>query len=118
MRLRLTPAIVGLHYEALIHTPPFDKWNLPPAEDITFKVFRKPLHYGYYTRDKRSFTGLVIGIGPKVGHLSTLHGTLGHEIIHLHLDRLGWGGGVEHNSAFRKLAAQVAKIQGFDPMCY
>lgn len=113
-----TPYIVSLHYEALAHTPPFDKWNLPAAEDITFKVFRKENLYGYYTRNKRSFTGLTIGIGPKVGHLSTLHGTLGHEMIHMHLDRLGWANGSEHNTAFRILAAKVASLQGFDPMCY
>lgn len=116
--MRWTPLIVSLHYEALAHTPPFDKWNLPPAEDITFKVFRKPIWYGYYSRDRRRVANFIIGIGPKVGHLSTLHGTLGHEMIHMHLDRLGWAAGAEHNAAFRKFATQVARLQGFDPMCY
>lgn len=116
--VRWTPLIVSLHYEALIHTPPFDQWNLPQAEDVTFKVFRRPHIYGYYTRHRRSMSGWTIGIGPKVGHLSTLHGTLGHECIHMHLDRLGWASGAEHNPAFRKLAAHVAALQGFDPMCY
>ena len=116
--LRITPEMCALYWDALTHAPPFDEWNRPPADEIEFKVFRRPNWYGYYTRHQRSRSGYTIGIGPKVGAVLTLFGTLGHEAIHLHMDRNRMDTRVEHNRAFRMLASEVARVQGFDPMCY
>lgn len=118
MTLRVTPEMCERYYDALSHTPPFDGWNLPAAEDVGFKVFKRPEWYGYYTRELGKRRDFEIGIGPKVGHTITLIGTLGHEMIHLYMDINGMDTRVQHNRAFRRLAAEVAQIHGFDPMCF
>jgi hypothetical protein len=117
-QLILNPEIIAHYYEALRITPPFDGWNLPHDEEVTFLVFKKPEWYGYYTRWQRHRSGFTIGIGPKVGLVTTLIGTLGHEMIHMHMDLARMDTSVEHNRAFRTLAAEVARLHGFDPMSY
>jgi hypothetical protein len=53
-----------------------------------------------------------------IGHAETLMIYLGHEMIHMYLEDMGWEsrspGPDVHNSAFRKFAAQVCKYHGWD----
>jgi len=47
---------------------------------------------------------------------------MSHEMIHLHLEATGMesrsGDANTHNMAFRKLAARVCKLHGFDPKAF
>lgn len=113
MPLKLTPEIIGHYWDALILTPPFDKWNLPPSEDIKFSVYKKPFEYGYY-RSGGDEAPDEIGIGPKVGLLTTLGWTLGHEGIHMHLHRIS-AKGADHGPTFRQLWREAALHHGWDP---
>lgn len=114
MTIRYTPEIIGHCWDALILTPPFNKWNLPAAEDILFTPYKKPFEYGYCRRRTDGKADYEIGIGPKVGHLNTLFGTLGHEAIHMHLDRLKYRGR-DHATVFRKFWREVCRYHGWDP---
>lgn len=113
--IHYAPELVGHCWDALILTPPFIKWNLPQAEDILFTPYKKPFEYGYYRRLKGHSTEFEIGIGPKIGHLITLFGMLGHEAVHMHLDLRGWNNGGDHGPTFRKCWREVCRYHGWDP---
>ena len=54
-----------------------------------------------------------------VGHTSSLISTMAHEIIHVHERNAGMcRPGVEHTASFKRWAAQVCKVHGFDPMAF
>jgi hypothetical protein len=107
-------------YDFLRSAPPFSKWNLPEAEDIDFKVSRRPSEFGRYQRVGDRHT--ISMSAASIGQTATLMRYLAHECIHLHLELTGMesrsGGPNTHNVAFRKLAAQVCKIHGFDPKAF
>jgi hypothetical protein len=97
-------------YDLLNAQRPFNLWNLPDGEDVTFRVVRDRKTMGWAS-------GTTIAISRScVGHLDTLLRVMAHEMVHLHQHRNKLEiSGVEHNTAFRRDIARVAKALGFDP---
>jgi hypothetical protein len=116
MTLPLTKEVLAAAYDYLASTEPFARWNMPDAEDILFSVVRSPSEFAHYTWDGKRHTIAVSSRA--VGHTSTLLIVMSHEMIHLHLEATGMeskgGDRNTHNMAFRKLAARVCKVHGFD----
>lgn len=115
MTLRLSPELLELTYDLLCHTAPFDRWNLPPGEDVTFKVIKSAALRGDYCWDGQH----TIRISSRsIGTLQTLTETMAHEMIHLHQQANGTVTRGEHNAAFNKFAEQVCKAHKFDPKAF
>lgn len=118
--LPLTPEMLAAAYDYLLATPPFSGWNLPDSEDVKFIVNRNlKKKFAQYQWDGERHTIAISEAS--VGHSCTLIEALAHETIHLLLEERGWesrGNEGVHNAAFRKLAAQVCKIHGFDPKAF
>ena len=113
--MNLTPDIVKAAYEFLTETPPFDKWNLPAAEDVKFVVTRSRITCGSF-----STSTSTIEISSSLhSHTYSLLETLAHELVHMHMRQTAMDRGVsDHGTAFRKLAEQVCKQHGFDPKSF
>lgn len=112
MTLPLTPDILRLAYDYLSETQPFCRWNLPPSEDVTFKVVRDPASRGWYRLDGDRH---LIAISTRcIGRTESLMEAMAHEIVHLHERHVGACGSGQHSAAFNRWAAQVCKVHGFD----
>jgi hypothetical protein len=117
MALPLTREMLEQAYEYLCVTPPFRGWNLPHGEDIKFRVIRSKDFCGYHEVAKGTH---IIAISTRcIGRTDSLMVTMAHEMIHTHQ----WitsmeTTGVVHNTAFKKLAARVCAIHGFDPKLF
>lgn len=114
----LTPETLASAYDYLRTTPPFNRWNLPESEDVTFKVVRTRTMFGSYENIGRMRHTITASSG-KIGQTGTLLRLLAHEMTHMHLELTGLeskrGGPETHNIAFRKFAAIICKVHGFDP---
>lgn len=117
MTLPLSQDTLRSLYDFLATTPPFSKWNLPDGEDVIFRVLRRPDRFGQYQWTGNKHT---IGISTAcVGQTATLVQTMAHEMIHLHEEHNGaCSPGAIHSAAFRKWAAQVCRIHGFDEKAF
>src|SRR5579885_3369664 len=86
MTLRLTPQNLEDAYEYLRATAPFNKWGLPHADDVEFRVTHDPKLYGQYIYDLQS--------EPKKHRIDVsnaltkttpiLMETMAHEMTHVH----------------------------------
>ena len=106
-------------YDFLLTTPPFEGWNLPPSEDVGFKVSRSRK---WFARYRWSGTRHTIEVSANsVAYSGTLLAKISHELIHLHLEELNMdrrGTADTHNGAFRHLADEVCKTHGYDPKAF
>lgn len=116
MTLPLTPAIVRAAYDFLNETPPFNRWNLPDGDDIRFKVARYQTAHGWLTTGRKHKRPLLVVSSAMVGHTSSLLAVMAHELVHLHQYMAKME--QSHGDGFRKLAAQVCKVHGFDPKAF
>jgi hypothetical protein len=114
MALKLTRDNLRAAYAYLSETEPFSRWNLPDADDVTFKVARSAAYFGWHTFDGSHH---VIAIsGATVHDTATLLATMAHELIHVHehhAKQCRRAGG--HSIAFHRWAAQVCRAHGFEP---
>lgn len=115
--MRLTPDLLAAAYDLLRHTAPFDKWNLPEAEDVRFVVFRSKRWFGDYSYGAQHTMRLSEG---KHTRLSGVLATMAHEMLHLHLGEIGCHkDSHRHGPAFRRLADEVcAAHPEFDPSVF
>lgn len=104
--MKLTANMLAAAYDLLRHTPPFDKWNLPEPEDVHFAVIHGRKVSGDCLHQTDGSFRIRIS-ETHHGRLSALLATMGHEMIHLHLDHSGAKDSSEHGIAFKHLAAQV-----------
>lgn len=120
MTLPLTPDVLAAAYDFLAVTEPFCRWNLPDSEDVKFIVARSRKDFARYRWDGKQHTIAVSRAS--VAYSATLLEKVGHEMIHLHLEETGMESRSNdpntHNMAFRKRAAQVCKLHGFDPKAF
>lgn len=119
MTLPLTPEMLASAYDFLAITPPFDGWNLPPSDEVVFKVSRSRRWFARYRWDGARHTIEVSA--NSVAYSDTLIVKMSHEMVHLHLEELGMdgrGGSNTHSGAFRQLAEEVCKVHGFDPKAF
>jgi len=115
MRLKLTPEIVAAAYAYLTECEPFSKWNLPPAEDLTFRVSSSLKDFGFcvYPRIKSERPTIIIS-KKLIGSTQLLMQILAHEMVHLYMFHHGITDRGTHGPAFRKIAKRVCAIHGFD----
>lgn len=117
MTLPLDPETLEAAYEYLRTTPPFNRWNLPDGEDVSFKVVRDPALRGWY--DVRGGKHTIAISSRCIGHSVNLIATMAHEMIHLHQrDVKIETSGTQHNAAFNALADRVCRHHGFDPKLF
>ena len=119
MTLPLTPEMLAAAYDFLSLTPPFDRWNMPPSEEVAFKVSRSRKWFArYYWSGSRHTIEVSSN---SVAYSGTLLSKISHEIIHMHLEEMGMdgrGGTDTHTGAFRSLAEEVCRYHGFDPKAF
>ena len=124
MTLPLSPDVLAAAYDFLAATEPFRRWNLPDSEDVRFRVVRSRAMFAQYVWEGAGadVRHTIEMSSATVGHTKTLLESLGHEMIHLHLRLTGMESRSKdpnvHNMAFRKLAADVCRIHGFDPKAF
>lgn len=111
----MTPDTIEAQYLALRTTRPFRKWGLPDPDDIAFCVLASRDRMGHF---RGAITGPhEIGISMRrVGTIDTLIRVLAHEMIHLFQELTKTTtANTEHNAAFRRISAEVARHHCFDP---
>lgn len=115
--MRLTPDLLAAAYDLLRHTAPFDKWNLPESEDVTFSVLRTTTLFGDYNTTPQHTIRLS---ERRHTRLTGVLATMAHEMLHLHLGEIGCAkDSARHGPAFRLLAGEVcAAHPEFDPSVF
>ena len=114
--LRLTPEMLEGAYEYLRVSPPFCRWNLPHADQVSFRVMGTRDRFGHFRgRHKKAsgddFSEIAISAG-MVRSTELLIATMAHEMIHLRQYRMGARD--THGLTFRRMAAAVCREHGFD----
>ena len=81
--------------------PPFNTWNLPPADETAFAVVRTKSVYGK-AWDLGNRHQIDIS-ATYIGRTKALLETMAHEMIHLFLHENKHAGRGEHSEAFKKM---------------
>jgi len=116
MTLPLTVATLAHAYDYLCEFPPFNRWDLPPSEDVKFSIIKKADRYAHY----QMINGVHhIAVSTKfVGRHESLLSTLSHEMIHLHCRAANIRMRDPHGKAFQKLADRVCRVHEFDRLTF
>lgn len=116
--MHLTPDLLRSAYALLRETAPFDKWALPEAEDVEFRVLRTCRWYGDCQR--RGEQWIIRLSESKHPRLLGMLSTMAHELIHVHLREVACHRDSHHHGpAFRGYAEQVlAAHPEFDPVTF
>jgi hypothetical protein len=90
---------------------------LPDSDHIVFRVLAARDRYGHFRGWHRrgggeAFSEIAVS-ARKVRTSPMLIATMAHEMIHLYQDESGTARG-HHNPQFRRLAARVCAVHGFD----
>ena len=111
--LPITPERLAGVYEMLRAFPPFNRWKLPPAEEVGFHVSKTTQWHAAWWID--GATHHVEASQKKHYHLSSLNASMAHEMIHMR-QRIAKTEtkGAEHNAEFLVLSKRVCKVFGFD----
>jgi len=117
MPLPLNSEMIEAAYEYLSATKPFSGWNLPHAEDMKFRVYKRRDRYADYRYKNGKHHINVSSV--LVGSHMTLLSTLAHEICHLHMNATAClDMRTPHGAGFSKLADQICKVHGFDRLIF
>lgn len=130
MALHLTPRLLELTYELLRATPPFNRWRMPHADEVEFRV--QPLGcdregseiLAMYTfreklKDQRRNPLNRIKLCCKSNRwLIDIVPNMAHEMVHLHqhmnVDEERGRRSAPHGLVFKELARQVCRTHRFD----
>lgn len=114
MSVHFTPQNLEDAYTYLRGTAPFNKWNLPDADSLGFKITKQADRFGHYN------DGMPQGHWPhlaiSVAHTkdtATLFPVVAHEMCHMRLGLLGKNC-ADHGRLFKSLAKKVCEVHGFD----
>lgn len=108
----LSAKYIAALYSAFRLMPPFDRYDLPLASKIEWKVINDPAAYGYFHCDPHLKIEISKG---RCLHFLTVSETLLHEMCHLTLYNKGYKHWDAHGATFYKLADKVSNLYGFDP---
>jgi hypothetical protein len=111
--LPLNPKRLAAVYEALRVFPPFNRWSLPPASQVKFRLLRtKKWDADWWIEGGTHHIRLSEG---RAGHLNTIFCAMAHEMIHVkqRVARTETRG-VEHNAEFHRLAERICRRYGWD----
>jgi hypothetical protein len=114
MTLRLTPDMLAAGYDFLRTSEPFRLWRLPESDELGFHVVRDAAMAADF--GVRDGIPLIRVSEINNGHTVTLLSTLAHEMIHLHQHLTG--DREHHGLRFRRMAARVCAVHGFDPKIF
>ena len=115
--MKLKPELLATAYEFLRGTPPFERWALPPAAEVSFVVLKDPHGnlFGDHQCDAGGQTGHRIRVSEgKVGTIRTLVFVMAHEMIHVAQAMERAGTKSEHNRDFHRRKRQIARLHGYD----
>src|SRR5688572_14205512 len=106
--MHLTPEICRAAYSYLRACPPFRRWALPVADEVEFVINASNTVRGKCLDDiaRIELSGKLI----QSSHV--LIETLGHELIHLYLNKKKVK--AAHGKDFQRCAAQVCREHGFN----
>jgi hypothetical protein len=115
-RLHLTPEMLENAYEYLCATLPFRRMNRPHADNLFFRVMGARDRFGHFKgRIKDDSDINEIGVSQRIVHSThMLMATMAHEMIHLYQHEKGGCTRGVHNAQFKRIAARVCRIHGFD----
>lgn len=114
MPIPLNPEMLAHCYDMLAATPVMARLNLPPSEDIKFRVIRRADRFAHH-----EIIGGVhhIAVSSKlVGTFETLVPTLCHEMLHVFQDINGLPR--DDGKGFQKLADKICKELAFDRLLF
>lgn len=106
--LPLTPHMLAAAYDYLRETPPFRRWKLPESDAVEFHVTRHRDRYGDAEVCKALDKCMRVS-SANVTDTDTLMQTIGHELIHMHLD-----GRAAHGPRFLLWAKRACDYHGWD----
>lgn len=112
--LPLSPELLAYAYDYLMCLPPFSKLNMPPSEDIKFRVIKSKKIFARYFME--GGTHHIDVSNKMVGSHMVLLSTLAHEAIHLHLAEIDACD--LHGPTFQALADKVCRIHQFDRLTF
>lgn len=117
MSLTLNKEMLAAAYDYLCEFPPFNEWNLPPAEDIKFRVSRHRDRFAHHQMIGGDHH--IVFSSRFIGRHTTLLATLAHELIHVHQEHSCINSRNPHGKAFQRLADLVCKIHNdFDRLTF
>ena len=116
--MKLTSTILKNIYNMLVVCEPFDKWNMPLAEQIKFIVDYDPDTMGTYLYDDGAdkYEHIITISAARNGFLETAIRTMAHEMIHASRWNTSTCAWTKHDKTFRYRAKLVSESLGFDPL--
>ena len=114
MTLPLTPRVIEAAYEYLRATEPFSAWHLPHADDVEFAVTRHRDREGDHSTYRGTTEHIIRVSSYHIKTTRTLLVCLAHEMIHAHMDRAKLNQRNDHGSQFKRLAARVCSVHGWE----
>ena len=116
--MKLTSTILKNIYNMLVVCEPFDKWNMPLAEQIKFIVDYDPDTMGTYLYDDGAdkYEHIITISAARNGFLETTIRTMSHEMIHASRWNTSTCAWTKHDKTFRYRAKLVSESLGFDPL--
>lgn len=109
----ITPDQLYACYEFMRIMPPFSSYKIPHASEVEFRVVNDRKIIGWHKRGENDVHIFAMSRNC-IGHTSTLLMFVAHEMIHLLQTERGTHTRSAHNAEFKKIAAEVCKIHGFD----
>ena len=116
MPLPLTKDALALAYDYLCEFPPFNRWNMPPSEDVKFSVIKHKDRTAHYVCENGAHQIAVSS--NYVGRHEMLLSSMAHEMLHLHMSQTCWNRRNPHDAAFQKWADRICKIHEFDRLIF
>jgi len=116
--MKLTSTILKNIYKMLVICEPFDKWDMPLAEQIKFIVDHDPDTMGTFLYDDGAdkYEHVITISAARCGFLDTVIRTMAHEMIHASRWNTSTAAWQKHDKTFRHRAKLVADELGFDPL--
>lgn len=114
MPIPLNAEMLAHCYDMLAATPVMARLNLPPSEDVKFRVIRRSDRFAHH-----EVIGGVhhIAISSKlVGSFTTLVPSMCHEMVHIYQDLTGLPR--DDGRGFQKLADKICKELEFDRLIF
>lgn len=121
MTLRLTPQNIEDAYNYLKNTAPFNKWKLPDADGVEFRVTDQAKIYGQYVHVETDKKLRKHRIDISNAHTKSTHKlieTVAHEMTHMHQLQSEYSRpgrkSAHHGTTFKRYAKRVCAAHGFD----
>ena len=114
MPISLNAEMLAHCYDMLAATPAMSRMNLPPSEDVKFRVIRKKDRFAHH-----EVIGGVhhIAISSKlVGTFETLVPSMAHEMLHIFQDMTGMPR--DDGPGFQKMADKICRELAFDRLTF